>query len=78
MVTKVEATLCISGDDSSDERRNWNINLIQPYQNYELLIVSLMINRMIPFRWLTNLTIFVFDLVNYKGKNLQHQIEKEK
>ena len=44
MVTKVEATLCISGDDSSDERRNWNINLIQPYQNYELLIVSLIID----------------------------------
>jgi len=76
MVTKVEATLCISGDDSSDERRNWNINLIQPYQNYELLIVSLIIDT--NFRWLTNLTIFVFDLVNYKGKNLQHQIEKEK
>ena len=31
MVTKVEATLCISGDDSSDERRNWNKNLIQSY-----------------------------------------------
>ena len=76
MVTKVEATLCISGDDSSDERRNWNINLIQPYQNYELLTVSLTIDT--NFRWLTNLTIFVFDLVNYKGKNLQHQIEKEK
>ena len=76
MVTKVEATLCISGDDSSDERRNWNINLIQPYQNYELLIVSLIIDT--NFRWLTNLTIFVFGLVNYNGKNLQHQIEKEK
>ena len=31
MVTKLEASLCISGDDSSDERQNWNINLIQSY-----------------------------------------------
>ena len=50
MVTKVEATLCISGDDSSDERRNWNINLIQPYQNYWLLIVSLVIDMNIIIR----------------------------
>ena len=29
MVTNVEAILCISGDDNSDERQNWNIKLIK-------------------------------------------------
>ena len=50
MVTKIEATLCISGDDSSDERRKRNIHLIQPYQNYQLLIVSLVIDMNIIIR----------------------------
>ena len=37
MVTKVEATLCISGDDSSDERNNWNIyNWLNQVQILEL------------------------------------------
>ena len=29
MVTNVEAILCISGDDNSDERQNWNIKLVK-------------------------------------------------
>ena len=54
MVTHVEAILCISGDDNSDERQNWNIKLIKWYQNYKLLIASFVIDMNIPMTYKTN------------------------